>query len=287
MPIHRRRTEYPTALPPDECKGPQLERFEHHDLKIQWLERLGDDEDEEAGKEGYVFRAIIGGKEYAIKVFNFFDPMSRRYFWGPLLGSDTSLHIAAYYNDPFYNECRAYGKIRALAREKRHESRIVVPCFGYMFLRPRDEQILRDRNVDLGLKNVDLEYQKGTIGGCRARAIVKDIRSEDHGVHKRNISSILKGIRILNHYGVYNGDIRLDNFREGQLVDFGSSYTDPHILLNAMDEDDARDRRLFDLAQLKEMVQTEEISVPKSFRAMPYSYMTLRSQRVNEGGTND
>jgi hypothetical protein len=57
-------------LPP--CEGPKLKLFEHHDRSVEWLERLGNNEDEEDDStsvaEGYVFRARIAGREYAVKI---------------------------------------------------------------------------------------------------------------------------------------------------------------------------------------------------------------------------
>jgi hypothetical protein len=51
-------------LPP--CPGPKLEVFKNHEFKIQWLERLDEDDDEH--KEGHVLRAKIGSRQYALKV---------------------------------------------------------------------------------------------------------------------------------------------------------------------------------------------------------------------------
>ena len=55
----------PNQLPP--CDGPKLGLFQHHNSRIQWLQRL-DEEDEGSPTQGYVFRALIRGREYAIKV---------------------------------------------------------------------------------------------------------------------------------------------------------------------------------------------------------------------------
>jgi hypothetical protein len=82
----------------------------------------------------------------------------------------------------------------------------------------------------------------------------------------------------LNHQGVYNGDIRLDNFKGGRLVDFGSSFTQPHSIVKAMSEETAKDLELMDLSQLEEMIEDEKIPVPQNFQVMPLLKMTLRSQ---------
>jgi hypothetical protein len=69
----------PNELPP--CEGPKLKLFEHHNSSIEWLERLGIDDDEEDSSEsvaeGYVFRARIAGREYAVKIVSQIPIMSR------------------------------------------------------------------------------------------------------------------------------------------------------------------------------------------------------------------
>ncbi|KAI8648849.1 hypothetical protein NCS56_01500900 [Fusarium sp. Ph1] len=58
-------------------------------------------------------------------------------------------------------------------------------------------------------------------------------------------------------------DIRLDNYRDGKLVDFGSSWTGPHILLDARDEEAADESRLADRTKFSQMVENEKIPDPK------------------------
>ncbi|EGU89080.1 hypothetical protein FOXB_00402 [Fusarium oxysporum f. sp. conglutinans Fo5176] len=53
----------PKKLPP--CAGPKLDMFLHDESRIQWMERI--DKDVTSSK-GYVFKAHIGGRGYAIKV---------------------------------------------------------------------------------------------------------------------------------------------------------------------------------------------------------------------------
>lgn len=65
----RRRSTHkwiPPKLP--RCDGPKLGQFLHHNSRIQWLERLDTDADRQLSTQGFIFRAVIEGKEYAIKV---------------------------------------------------------------------------------------------------------------------------------------------------------------------------------------------------------------------------
>jgi hypothetical protein len=55
-----------SELPP--CEGPKLNVFQHHKSRIQWLERLDNEDEDVTSSQGYVFRALIRGHEYAVKV---------------------------------------------------------------------------------------------------------------------------------------------------------------------------------------------------------------------------
>ena len=66
MSNRARSRSIPTELPP--CEGPKLQLFEYHESPIEWLERLDTNRDKDAATEGYVFRARIKGRLYAIKV---------------------------------------------------------------------------------------------------------------------------------------------------------------------------------------------------------------------------
>ncbi|EXK76883.1 hypothetical protein FOQG_18388 [Fusarium oxysporum f. sp. raphani 54005] len=280
-----------SELPP--CEGPKLNVFQHHKSRIQWLERLDNEDEDVTSSQGYVFRALIRGHEYAVKVirrsfhhdlpavwyqFKFFDPMSTEYFWGPSLGEDTPLDTAAYYTDPFYAECRAYGRIHEAIKQRVLKSDIAVPCHGFLFLRPNDQEALKNLDIDLGLEEIDLDYQKSTIGGLRARAIVKEIASSDSGVNSKSIRKILSKVTTLNKAGIYNMDIRIDNFRDGKIVDFGSSWTEPHALLDSLSQDAALESKIADRVMFDQMVEEEEIENLGEVKAL--HPMRLRSQSV-------
>jgi hypothetical protein len=66
----------PEYLPPVECDGERLQRFEHYTSHIKWLERLDNGNGDEDGSQGYVFRAMIQEQDYAIKVVSRCNPLS-------------------------------------------------------------------------------------------------------------------------------------------------------------------------------------------------------------------
>ncbi|KAK7431589.1 hypothetical protein QQZ08_001807 [Neonectria magnoliae] len=273
MPKQRASRAIPKELPL--CDGPTLGLFQHHASNIQWFERLGGD-DEGTPAEGYVFRAKIRKREYAIKIFKFYDPRSNECFWEPLLGDDVSLETIAYYTDPFYSECRAYGRIHQGIKKRELKPDVVIPCHGFFFLREKDKRILDSRNINLELDKVDHNYQRSTVGGYRVRAIVKDLASAGSGVNGQSLRRILEDIVKLNSLRIYNMDIRLDNYRDGKLVDFGASWTEPHILLDELDDETATEYRIVDRAMFDRMVKDEGIANPK--RIVALHRMKLRSR---------
>lgn len=180
---------------------------------------------------------------------------------------ETTLNEAAYCMDPFYAECRAYGRLQQPI-VKKTPSNIAIPCHGFLFLQEKDKQhLLSEYDIDLEEDMVDEEYQKNTPGKYRARAIVKDLASDDHGVHQRSLIKIRSGIRWLKKNKIYNRDIGLDNYRDGQIVDFGSSFTEPHDFMDQASAGEVHGYKVGDLAKFDEMVTDEKIQNPNNVRA--------------------
>ncbi len=53
---------------------------------------------------------------------------------GGLVGVSTPLATVAYHTDPFFAECRAYGRIIEEQKKGTARNDIVVPCHGFLFL---------------------------------------------------------------------------------------------------------------------------------------------------------
>lgn len=196
-----------------------------------------------------------------MREFKFYDPRTQSGYWEPLLGEDAPLVEVGLFSDPFYNECRAYGKMQDTVMASQRSSRIAVPCHGYMLLRQKDVGILRRRGVNLDITN--RKYQEQTTERCQVRAIVKDLASSQSGVTKSTMPRIIRGVSYLNGRGIYNTDIRTDNFRDGRLVDFGSSWTEPHLFLDTMTGGERYDLCILDRLSLNLMC--EEIGASKKY----------------------
>ena len=59
----------------------------------------------------------------------------------------------------------------------------------------------------------------------------------------------------------------MENFRGGQPMDFGSSWTKPHRILDSLNAQEGRDTRYKDVVMFYEMTAAEEDI--KCFRKMP------------------
>ncbi|MCJ1239953.1 hypothetical protein MMC14_007952, partial [Varicellaria rhodocarpa] len=88
------------------CDGPKLQPFEYRHAPVKFIRLLN------AGDHGSVFEVLIESNTYALKIFNFYDP--REEIGLADLNIPQELVIA--HIDPFYAECRAYGRIEANGR---------------------------------------------------------------------------------------------------------------------------------------------------------------------------
>ncbi|KAI1874930.1 uncharacterized protein JN550_002359 [Neoarthrinium moseri] len=249
------------------CPGPKIHAFKHQSSPIEWLERIDTGREDHSGAEGVVFKVKIKSQLYALKVFDFFDPSKDRYFWGPLLSESFPLEKIVYYTDPFYAECRAYGRIHEAQRKRKIGSTIVVPCHGYLFLGDRDRRQLKKKGIIFNSKIIDKDLRKAIGQDTPLRAIVKELAPEESGIGKAGLTKVLMDIRSLNSIKIYNRDIRAENFRGRRLVDFGRAWTEPHCILNALDDAEARDTKLEDLVMFDEMIEDEGVGT--KLRAMP------------------
>lgn len=153
--------------------------------------------------------------------FNFFTISELRPFVYDGEGLLTD-KIVRHHLDPFYAECRAFG----LLVEKKKDDKLAVRCHGWAFLPETLERRIHD---DFGINdwNRHEEHQ-----GQPLRAILKDYIVYNSVCGRRRFSKMKENIIELNELGIYNMDIREDNYRGGRLFDFSLAITSPHISLS-------------------------------------------------------
>lgn len=189
-----------------------------------------------------------------------------RFFWEAFVSGDEPERLAELHLDPFYAECRAYGRINMARKQGQIKHDIAVPCFGFIYLDDRYRKVLDDYGVDLDEHCLDSDFSsdssptpnaRNPISTRPIRGIVKHLASKDPGVTYKSVETIRKDIQELNRLKVYNLDVRKDNFRDGKLVDFGSSRTEPHCFITPENGFLSRESRLGDLNMLDDVVDAE------------------------------
>lgn len=190
------------------------------------------------------------------------------------------LKEAIWYTDPFYAECRAYGRIREGLESGLVTEQTAVKCYGYLLLNKHDARWLKNEGIDLDYELLDHELREALGGDTRVRAIVKQFEKDTTEVHAGNIRKAWRSVCLLNdRLKIYNMDIKADKFIGSRLVDFGSSWTEPHKLLDYLEEvreEMAKANRLKDRVNFENMIEEEEI--PTRLKVLVRSKHQLRSK---------
>lgn len=148
--------------------------------------------------------------------------------------------------DPFYAECRAYGRINefyndAIPEEyeeglreffpmepQEGEKRIVAAqCYGYLYISPEDEEYL---SMNHGWS------RKEKHGGKPLRALVKQLIEPIDEENQRDTFQMHDNLQTLHSIGIFPRNVSLRNYRDGLLMSFSSSWTVPHCAIQALPE---------------------------------------------------
>ena len=145
-----------------------------------------------------------------------------------MLAPDCDVQKIIHHTDPFFAECRAYGRINEWRKQGKLTYDIAILCHGYIYLDEKYRKTLEDLGVVLDEESLASQPPASLPP---IRAILKELASDDSGVNADTAYSVLRSIKKLHSLGIYNRDVRADNFRDGLLVDFGRSRTTPHCYL--------------------------------------------------------
>lgn len=177
--------------------------------------------------------------------------------------------------DPFYAECRAFGRIK----ERSSNGALAVECFGYLYLPADREMEMEQRFQAADWDRPTEEYEVEALHRKPFRAIVKKLISAPTTWSAATAKRILHNLKALNASGVYVFDVRARNILGGQLVDFSASWTEPHVLFRTRDPDEIASRRERDLARFDVMMK--DLQIRNAPRGLPNRHYTakLRSAR--------
>ncbi|KAJ2966486.1 hypothetical protein NQ176_g10130 [Zarea fungicola] len=228
--------------------------------------------------------------------FKFFNPDDDRDYWYDIVEGPNARRQFELHTDPFYAECRAYGRINEARKSGKVKQAISMPCFGFLFIDEKYLPILLESGVDLEedcLLHEDCistASESATPPPPRTRdpskapirSIVKELASHSSGVNYRSIERIRQDILALNRLQVYNRDVRMDNILDGKLVDFGSAWTEPHCCMSPLNFREADHAKVGDLAMLEEIADDEGYLVSwRRFKNLEYK-KKLRPKKVKK-----
>ncbi|OTB00512.1 hypothetical protein M426DRAFT_267424 [Hypoxylon sp. CI-4A] len=199
-------------LPP--YKGPKLKAFPIHPGQIEWIQQLERSPESEEGSQGYVFKVKIDSRIYALKVFKFFKPSEAKYLLSPLRAKMVSDELAVFHVDPFYAECRAYGRIQRKEESEGLKSKVAADCYGFLLLEKKDEIVLNRMGIDLWDMPEEDEYRK-QARESPVRAIVKEYVEGETSFNPQNCKAMPKKVRRLKRWKIYYKDIKEDNCDKG------------------------------------------------------------------------
>lgn len=167
--------------------------------------------------------------------------------------------------DPFYRECRAYGRLI----EKQMNGKVAARCHGYLTISAGKEEELRQNfRVDIW-DRPDSEYLKPVSRREPFRAIVKDLISEEIGFTQKIVGKMRRDLKKIRSVGVYPMDIHARNYKQGLLLDFSLAMTEPHYLFAIMPRWRVEEFKLDDLLAFDSMIKDEGVVTWE--RALPNS----------------
>lgn len=163
------------------------------------------------------------------------------------------------HTDPFYAECRAYGRIEEEKRRKKRKRDLVVPCYGFLGIAAEQEEMLMERfGVSLWDGTEDEDFRR-RVQGQPIRALMKELVEEETSLTDQMLKRMLKDLRALHKMGIYPRDICARNYRAGRLVDFGAACTEPYVLFQICPAWVVHFWKSEDMAMFDEMIEDESV----------------------------
>lgn len=170
--------------------------------------------------------------------------------------------------DPFYNECRAYGKLI----ESDVNGRVAARCHGYTTIHYKEvHQLGKEFHIE-DLEQEAESYQESQVPPERYlyRAIVKELIRDDLPLTHMRVKKMMRDLLKMRELGVYPMDIKSRNYRGCLLVDFSSAITEPHSTFKISPEWQNELTRNTDLVEFDEMV--EKVKVKTWIKAWTVDY---------------
>lgn len=175
-----------------------------------------------------------------------------------------ALEHLEYYFAPFYNECRAYGRLV----DANLNGKVAVRCHGYMTLPAHYEDELRHRFGVFIWERPSEESELPVSERQELQAVVKELILEDTIWIPRVVRKRLGDLKKVLKKQIYVRDIKPDNYVGGLLVDFSIAWTEPHFIFDIKPPYWTRVETTRDLEQFDDMV-VKDLKIKTTVRATP------------------
>ncbi|KAG5928424.1 hypothetical protein E4U42_000674 [Claviceps africana] len=218
-------------VPLPHCEGPKLKPFRFEGpQKIEFLDYLGE------GLHAHVFKVIISGKIYALKLFKFIPETE----WcaadvAVAYTDQEAISILYNYADPFCCECRAYGRLQETGY-----GHLAIQCFGYLLLDEEHETMLLNQfrqqdGIAMDDGSERSEFQKLYGRKPPIRGIVKEFGYSNAELDKfrtKDARRLLRNIYQFQQLGIVHIDVGFRQVISGKFTDFSTAITTPHFVTN-------------------------------------------------------
>ena len=216
--------------------------------------------------------------------FKFYQPQQARTWLAPSWSARVSDETLTFHSDPFFAECRAYGRISEYQKKKTRgktpyhpkgiqgreqhwtTKEIAVPCYGYIALPAERYEDMLHKRFGITAWNRAEEDDKRTKDKRQPfRALVKRLVDSDSTVV--HPGKMLRDLKKLRGIGIFPRDVYARNYKAGLLVDFSIAWTEPHWFLSLMKGAQLMMRKDNELFLFDEMI--EAAGIKTNVRAAP------------------
>jgi hypothetical protein len=215
--------------------------------------------------------------------FKFYHPAEAREHIAQSWSNRVSDEMLTFHSDPFFAECRAYGRISQYYNEAektgngkseikqrnkppRKIKEMAAPCYGYIAV-PADpyETLLRNKFGVTSWNRSDDDAKKPETNRQPFRALIKKFIDSPRSVVRPG--KMLRDLKLMRSIGIYPRDIFARNYKDGLLVDFSIAWTQPHWFLGFLGKGQFQIKTDNELHLFDEMI--EQSDVKTNVRAFP------------------
>ena len=170
----------------------------------------------------------------------------------------TSIKTVRLQTDPFFNECRAYGKLI----DRGLNGKVAVRCHGHLAIPAAIEEELAQRFEVFSWNRPIVESRLVMSKRQPLRAIVKDLIQDDIALNESILRRMCKDLRKIRKLGVHPQDVRLRNYGNGLLLDFSIAITKPHWFFWLKEPWEIRSMEKHEMQKFQVLIRDSGVKTP-------------------------